>query len=271
MTSSARASRTNDVAVAVAGPKRRIQEQPAGFPDLPADIEDMFSADDKAPTRLVWHGTHTGSYAGIKAAGKRVQVMDFAIWRFKAGQVVEISTIQDQFALLKQIGYLPAKSTRRSRPLGRACRRAHARPHLHRKARGPSCPRPRWRHAWCGGFVPLAAAGGNGMSILFPAAGICPTWTVLPGRFPGIRLSGIRSGARASRLTRNVADGQGPPLTGLARPDLSRSGQYEVGRGPRAFRVRVVMRQTIPYRSGARPGSRSVARICFRCPAAHRR
>jgi predicted ester cyclase len=118
MTSSARASRTNDVAVAVAGPKRRIQEQPAGFPDLPADIEDMFSADDKAPTRLVWHGTHTGSYAGIKAAGKRVQVMDFAIWRFKAGQVVEISTIQDQFALLKQIGYLPAKSTRRSRPPG---------------------------------------------------------------------------------------------------------------------------------------------------------
>ena len=136
MTSSARASRTNDVTVGVAGPKRRIQEQPAAFPDLPADIEDMFSADDKAVTRLVWHGTHTGSYAGIKAAGKRVQVMDFAIWRFRAGQVVEIPTIQDQFALLKQIGYLPAKSTRRSRPLGRACRRAYARPHLHRKARG---------------------------------------------------------------------------------------------------------------------------------------
>jgi hypothetical protein len=47
-----------------------------------------------------------------------VQVPDFAIWRFKDGQVVEISTIQDQFALLKQIGYLPAKSTRRSRPSG---------------------------------------------------------------------------------------------------------------------------------------------------------
>jgi predicted ester cyclase len=43
---------------------------------------------------------------GIKAAGKRVQVPDFAIWRFEDGKVVEISTIQDQFALLRQVGYL---------------------------------------------------------------------------------------------------------------------------------------------------------------------
>jgi predicted ester cyclase len=98
--------RTNGVAVGVAGPKRRIQERLAGFPDLSVEIEDMFSADDKIVTRLVWYGTHTCSYAGIKAAGKRVRVADFAIWRFKDGKVVEISTIQDQFALLKQVGYL---------------------------------------------------------------------------------------------------------------------------------------------------------------------
>jgi predicted ester cyclase len=67
----------------------------------------MFSAHDKTVTRLVWRGTHTGSYAVIKATGKRVQVPDFAIWRFQDGKVVEMSTIQDQFTLLKQIGYLP--------------------------------------------------------------------------------------------------------------------------------------------------------------------
>jgi hypothetical protein len=38
----------------------------------------MFSSDDKIVTRLGWRGTHTGSYAGIKATGKRVQVPDFA-------------------------------------------------------------------------------------------------------------------------------------------------------------------------------------------------
>jgi ketosteroid isomerase-like protein len=38
-----------------------------------------------------------------------VRVAYFAIWRFKDGKVVEISTIQDQFALLKQVGYLPGE------------------------------------------------------------------------------------------------------------------------------------------------------------------
>lgn len=36
-----------------------------------------------------------------------VQVRDFAVWRFAGAMAAEISTIQDQFALLKQIGYLP--------------------------------------------------------------------------------------------------------------------------------------------------------------------
>jgi hypothetical protein len=44
--------RTNSVAVGVAGPKRRIQERLAGFPDLSVDIGDMFSADDKIVTGL---------------------------------------------------------------------------------------------------------------------------------------------------------------------------------------------------------------------------
>jgi predicted ester cyclase len=45
--------RTNGVAVGLAGPKRRIQERLAGFPDLSVDIEDMFSAHDRVVTRLV--------------------------------------------------------------------------------------------------------------------------------------------------------------------------------------------------------------------------
>ena len=99
--------RANGVLVGVAGPKRRIQERLAGFPDLTTTIEDMFSAHDKIVTRLVWRGMHTGSYDGVKATGKPVEVRDFAVWRFANGKVAEISTIQDQFALAKQIGYFP--------------------------------------------------------------------------------------------------------------------------------------------------------------------
>jgi predicted ester cyclase len=54
-------------------------------------------------------GTHTGSYTGIKATGKQVRVPGFASWRCEDGKVVEISTIQDQFALIKQVGYLPGE------------------------------------------------------------------------------------------------------------------------------------------------------------------
>jgi predicted ester cyclase len=92
----------------LAGPKRRIQERLAGFPDLTASIEDIFSAIDKIVTRLVWRGTHTGPYGGVEATGKTVEVRDFAVWRFKDGKAVEISTMQDRFSLLKQIGHLPA-------------------------------------------------------------------------------------------------------------------------------------------------------------------
>jgi predicted ester cyclase len=107
--------RTNAVLVGVAGPKRRIQEWLAGFSDLTTTIEHMFSAHDKIVTRLIWRGTHTGSSGGVKATGKPVQVRGFAVRRFEDGQVAEISTIQDQFALLKQMGYFPEESMRRSR------------------------------------------------------------------------------------------------------------------------------------------------------------
>lgn len=74
----------------------------------------MLSAHDKVVTRHVWRGTHTGSYGGIKATGKPVEVRDLAVWRFEDAKVAKISTIQDQFALLKQIRYFPKGSTRRS-------------------------------------------------------------------------------------------------------------------------------------------------------------
>ncbi|MGO9191224.1 MAG: hypothetical protein ACLP8X_22585, partial [Streptosporangiaceae bacterium] len=51
----------------------------------------------------------------VKASGKPVEVRDFAVRCFEGGKVVEILTIQDQFGLLKQIGYFPdeAYATRR--------------------------------------------------------------------------------------------------------------------------------------------------------------
>jgi len=81
----------------MAGPKHRIRERRAGVPDLTAAIADMFSACDKIVMLLVWRGTHTGSYGYVKAEDGRREIRDFAVWCFGGGQVVEISTIQDQW------------------------------------------------------------------------------------------------------------------------------------------------------------------------------
>jgi predicted ester cyclase len=99
--------RTNGVHVGVAGPVDRIRDRLTGFPDLATTIEDMFVSGDKLAVTLIWRGTHTGPYGGVAATGQPVAVRDSAIWHFRGGKVTEIFTLQDQFAMLKQIGYLP--------------------------------------------------------------------------------------------------------------------------------------------------------------------
>jgi predicted ester cyclase len=99
--------RTNGVHVGVAGPVGRIRDRLTAFPDLTTTIEDLFVSGDKLAVTLVWRGTHAGEYGGVAATGKRVEVRDTAIWHFEDGKVSEILTLQDQFGLLKQIGFLP--------------------------------------------------------------------------------------------------------------------------------------------------------------------
>jgi predicted ester cyclase len=99
--------RTNGVHVGVAGPVGRIRDRLTGFPDVTTSIEDVFVSGDKLAVTLIWRGTHTGPYGGVAATGQPVEVRDTAIWHFQDGKVTEILTIQDQFGILKQIGYLP--------------------------------------------------------------------------------------------------------------------------------------------------------------------
>jgi len=99
--------RTNGVRVGTAGPVGRVRERLTSFPDLTTNIQDMFVSGDKLAVTLIWRGTHTGPYGGMAATGKPVAVRDTAIWHLTGGKVTEIWTLQDQFAFLKQIGYLP--------------------------------------------------------------------------------------------------------------------------------------------------------------------
>jgi hypothetical protein len=196
--------RTNGVVVGVAGPKRRIQERLAAFPDLSVDIEDMFSAHDKIVARLVWRGTHTGSYAGIKATGKRVQVPDLPSGVSKTAKWLKYQRYRISSLCQSRLDIFPATSTRRSHPRRPDLPGTAWLPRTCTGRRGPAPGRTRGSVApWRGGCLLLAAAGSNEMCISFSAERIRLTW-----EDPGIRLSEMKAGARASRLTRNVADGR---------------------------------------------------------------
>jgi predicted ester cyclase len=102
---------TNGAAVGLAGPRANIAARLTGFPDLATEIMTLTGGGDMVTVQLHWTGTHRGPYGGVAATGNRVDIRVISIWRFADGKVVENWTIQDQFSLLQQIGYLPPELT----------------------------------------------------------------------------------------------------------------------------------------------------------------
>jgi predicted ester cyclase len=102
---------TNGAHAGIEGPKRTVESRIAAFPDLSTIIEQLIVSGDTIVVRVLWSGTHTGAYAGVAATGKRVSVRVISMWRFEEGRVVENWTLQDQFTLLQQVGYLPTDLT----------------------------------------------------------------------------------------------------------------------------------------------------------------
>jgi len=47
----------------------------------------------------------------VPPSGKQVEVRVISMWRFEDGKAVDNWTIQDQFTLLQQTGYLPGTLT----------------------------------------------------------------------------------------------------------------------------------------------------------------
>lgn len=102
---------TNGTTVGPAGPAANIAARLAGFPDLATEVMTLIGAGDTVTIQVRWTGTHTGSYGGVASTGRKVDVRVISIWRFEHDKVVENWTLQDQFLLLQQVGYLPPELT----------------------------------------------------------------------------------------------------------------------------------------------------------------
>ena len=79
----------------------------SAFPDVKWTIQEMLADGDKVAMRLVWHGTHTGSFFGIPATGKLVEVQGTHIVRIEDSKVIEHWGNDDDLGLMRQIGALP--------------------------------------------------------------------------------------------------------------------------------------------------------------------
>jgi steroid delta-isomerase-like uncharacterized protein len=79
------------------------------FPDMRMAVEDMIASGDKAVARVTVTGTNTGEFMGMPATGKSAAVKLIDITRFgDDGLAREHWGVVDQFALMQQLGAIPA-------------------------------------------------------------------------------------------------------------------------------------------------------------------
>ena len=72
-------------------------------------IEDMVAEGDKVVTRVTGYGTHAGELFGLLATGREFSTSGIAIHRIADGKIVEHWNVVDFFAVLQQLGALPAE------------------------------------------------------------------------------------------------------------------------------------------------------------------
>jgi len=74
------------------------------FPDLNYQIDDVVVGQDAIAVRTTLRGTHLGDFFGLPATGKRVEVSQMTIERFRDGKIIEHHRVTDELALRQQLG-----------------------------------------------------------------------------------------------------------------------------------------------------------------------
>jgi predicted ester cyclase len=89
--------------------KQQITAFRAAFPDLRVTIEDLLLADGgRFASRTTVTGTHTGDLMGMPPTGRRISVEAVDIGRIADGQAQERWGGLNMYALLTQLGVIPA-------------------------------------------------------------------------------------------------------------------------------------------------------------------
>jgi steroid delta-isomerase-like uncharacterized protein len=80
----------------------------AAFPDMHHEVELVVADESAVAVRFVLHGTHTGSFFGIPASGKRVEIAANVVLLVSERRITELFGVFDEAGLLRQLGVLPS-------------------------------------------------------------------------------------------------------------------------------------------------------------------
>lgn len=80
----------------------------SAFPDLVVTVNNVAVEGNEIWVHSVIRGTHLGTFMGIPATGRPVEIAGFDRVRVRDGKAVEHWGITDNLALLQQLGQIPA-------------------------------------------------------------------------------------------------------------------------------------------------------------------
>ena len=87
-----------------------------GIHDVRLMVEDLLAEGDKVWRRFTGRGTHNGSFVGLPATSRPIEIDVIDTCCFQDGRMVEHRGIPDQFTLLQQVRALPTPRPHRDGP-----------------------------------------------------------------------------------------------------------------------------------------------------------
>jgi steroid delta-isomerase-like uncharacterized protein len=84
------------------------------FPDLHAEVEDVFGESNNLVSRAMCRGTHKGDLMGIPPTGKQIAIRVICVNRFAGLKIAEDWELPDLFGLMQQLGAIPAPAQPRA-------------------------------------------------------------------------------------------------------------------------------------------------------------
>jgi steroid delta-isomerase-like uncharacterized protein len=92
----------------IEGFKEIIKQFTDAFPDMKITQDEIVADGDSVATRGSWTGTNKGSFMGMPATGKQVNVQYMDFWKLKDGKCVENWVQMDIAGLMQQLGAMPS-------------------------------------------------------------------------------------------------------------------------------------------------------------------